>query len=149
MGSTLVGSSPTYLSPTVTPPQPNTNRQGKEPTLRRDSNKGPHSGRLQPCHFYPSLIFAGKAKSLPSEWSQIRASTLVGSSLTYLSPRLQPNICRQGKEPTLRVELNGGLHSDQAPAFLSDHYQSLTPQPNFFRQYKEPTLRVESNNGLH
>jgi len=31
--------------------------------------------------FYPNLIFAGKAKSLPSFWSPIRRSILVGCGL--------------------------------------------------------------------
>ncbi len=29
----------------------------------------------------PSLIFVGKARSLPLEWSSLRGSTMVGSSL--------------------------------------------------------------------
>ena len=32
-------------------------------------------------HFHTSLIFSGKARSLPFEWSPVRGSTLVGSSL--------------------------------------------------------------------
>jgi hypothetical protein len=30
---------------------------------------------------HPSLIFVGKAKSLPLEWSSVRGPTMVGSSL--------------------------------------------------------------------
>jgi hypothetical protein len=33
------------------------------------------------CHFFPSLIFAGKTRKLPSEWSPIRGSTRAGSGL--------------------------------------------------------------------
>ncbi len=32
-------------------------------------------------HFYPGLIFVGKAKSLPLEWRPVRGFILVGSSL--------------------------------------------------------------------
>ncbi len=34
-----------------------------------------------PTHFHPSLIFVGKDRSLPLEWSPIRGSTLIGYSL--------------------------------------------------------------------
>ncbi len=70
--------------------------QGKEPTLRVESEKGLHSGGLQPylkivdwskddfstrvgCH--PNLTFTGKVRGLPLEWSPKRGSTRVGSSL--------------------------------------------------------------------
>jgi hypothetical protein len=32
-------------------------------------------------HFHPCVLFANKARSLPIEWSPVRGSTLVGSSL--------------------------------------------------------------------
>ncbi len=32
-------------------------------------------------YFHPSLIFSGKARSLPLDWSPKRGSTLVGSNL--------------------------------------------------------------------
>ncbi len=34
-------------------------------------------------HFHPSLIFTGKARSLPLEWGSIRGSTSVGYSLAH------------------------------------------------------------------
>ncbi len=41
-------------------------------------------GRLQTCRLFckwqTSLIFAGKARSLPLEWNPVKGSTLVGSS---------------------------------------------------------------------
>jgi hypothetical protein len=33
-------------------------------------------------HFHPSLKIAGKARSLPLEWSTMAVSTMVGSGLT-------------------------------------------------------------------
>jgi hypothetical protein len=39
--------------------------------------------KLECFHFHPSLISVGKATSLPLEWSPIRGSNLVGSSLVH------------------------------------------------------------------
>jgi hypothetical protein len=49
-------------------------------------------------HFLLSLVFVAKAKSLPLEWSPVRGSTLLGSSLL--------------RKYHIRVEVNGsGKHS--------------------------------------
>jgi hypothetical protein len=56
-------------------------------------------------HFHPSLIFVGNARSLPLEWSSIRGSTLVGSSLACkYKTRVEVNVC--GKHSSLLQYVN-------------------------------------------
>ncbi len=91
-------------------------------------------------------------------------SSFLRSGNCYSLP-LQSNICRQGLEPTIRVEFYKGIHSYGLQYCLQrlgksrsgkhssllrcgDSY-SLLPQPNICRQSQELTIRVEIYKGIH